>query len=283
MPASPQSSLIEPAVTKLAILAGGGVLPARLAEACESRGIEVFIVGFDGHTNDSLYDNRAFMKTRIGAAGSIIHTLRERGIVDLVLIGSIRRPGLAELRPDLRTARFFARVGLRALGDDGLLRALKEELQREGFTIHAVQDFIYDLVAGAGSVGACRPGKAAMADIIRGFDVLHFLAPADVGQSVIVQDGIVLGVEAAEGTDELIRRCAAYRRKGSGGILVKAAKAGQDTDLDMPAIGPATVRLCAELGYDGIAFEAGRTLLVDRAEIAVLADNHKIFVTGHEE
>lgn len=283
MPAAPQSSLTDPMVKKLAILAGGGDLPARLAEACESRGIEIFIVGFDGHTNDSLYDNRTFLKTRIGAAGSIISTLRERGIIDLVLIGSIRRPGLAELRPDLRTARFFARVGLRALGDDGLLRALKDELQREGFKIHAVQDFIYDLVAGAGPVGARKPDKAATADIVRGFDVLHFVSPADIGQSVIVQEGIVLGIEATEGTDELIRRCAGYRRKGSGGVLIKAAKAGQDTDLDMPTIGPATVRLCADLGYDGIAFEAGRTLLVDRAEVAALADKHKIFVVGHEE
>ena len=245
--------------------------------------MEVFIVGFDGQTESSLFQGLNHMCTRIGAAGKIIETLKFHGIRDIVLIGSVRRPGLAELRPDLRTAQFFAKVGLRALGDDGLLKAIKGELQKEGFIIHGVQDFIDDLIAGAGVIGHHKPGKTDIADIERGFEVLHFLGPADVGQSVVVQDGIVLGVEAAEGTDELLRRCACMRRKGRGGVLVKAAKPGQDTDLDLPTIGPGTVRLCAEYGYGGIAFEAGRTLVIDQRDVTDIADQHKIFVVGIDE
>ena len=283
MPATAQSSLVTPAIKKIGILAGGGELPARLVYACEQQGMEVFVVGFENHTDSQLFEGRNHMCTRIGAAGKIIATLKSHDIRDIVMIGSIRRPGLAELRPDLRTAQFFAKIGFRALGDDGLLKALKTELQRDGFEIHAVQDFIDDLIGQAGPVGRHKPDKSDMADIERGLEVLHFIGPADVGQSVIVQRGIVLGVEAAEGTDELLRRCASYRRKGSGGILIKAAKPGQDTDLDLPTIGPETVRQCIRYGFDGIAFEAGHTLMIDPQEVAALADKHKIFVVGIDD
>lgn len=282
MPAAPQSSLNESNIKSLGIIAGGGVLPARLLGACDRRGMEVFIVGFEGQTDRALVEGRNYMFTRLGAAGQIINTLKSHGISDIVLIGSIKRPGLAELRPDLRTAQFFAKVGLRALGDDGLLKAIRYELEKEGFRIHGVQQFVADLIAHEGPVGARRPDKGAQADIQRGREVLRAIGPADVGQSVIVQDGIVLGVEAAEGTDELIRRCKSYKRHTRGGVLIKAAKPGQDTDLDLPSVGPETVRLCAECGLDGIAFEAGRTLLIDPQEVAEIADGKGLFVTGYD-
>ncbi|HEY8192205.1 MAG TPA: UDP-2,3-diacylglucosamine diphosphatase LpxI, partial [Alphaproteobacteria bacterium] len=213
MPAATQSG-VAPDVKKLGIIAGGGSLPAKLAQACESRGIEIFIVALEGQTDPSLLAGRNHLLTRIGAAGQIIETLKFHEVRDLVLIGSVRRPGLAEMRPDLRAVRFFAQVGLRALGDDGLLKALKSELGREGFRVRGVQEFIENLVAGAGPVGRVKPDNASRTDIVRGFEVLRIMGPADVGQSVIVQENIVLGVEAAEGTDELIGRCIAYKRGG---------------------------------------------------------------------
>jgi DUF1009 family protein len=279
MPAAPQSSLV-PDVKKIGIIAGGGSLPAKLAQTCEDRGIEAFIVAFEGHADPALLNGRNHMISRIGAAGRIIETLKFHEVRDLVLIGSVRRPGLAELRPDWRAMRFFARAGLRALGDDGLLKALKEELQYEGFRLRGIQEFIGGLVGGAGPVGKSMPDGDDRTDIERGLAVLRITGGADIGQSVVVQEGIVLGLEAAEGTDELIRRCAGYKRAGRGGVLVKAAKPGQDTDLDLPSIGPDTVKRCAEAGLCGIAFEAGRTLLVDPQEVATLADAHKIFVVG---
>ena len=101
----------------------------------------------------------------------------------------------------------------------------------------------------------------------------------DVGQSIVIQGGVVLGIEAAEGTDELIRRCAAYKRKGgNSGILVKLAKPGQDESLDLPTIGPDTVRLCAETGLVWIVLEAGRSLIVDPEDVASLANRHRMFV-----
>lgn len=268
------------AVETLGIIAGGGSLPARLAQACGKAGTGVFIVAFRGQTDPALYEGRAHLLTRPGRLGRIIKTLKSRGIRDLVFIGSLRRPSFAELRPDLRAARLLVRLGLRAAGDDRLLSALRGELEREGFVLHGVQDFAPSLLAGKGSAGRLAPGPGNLDDIRRGVEILKGTGPLDIGQAAVVQEGLVLGVEAIEGTDELIRRCAAYRRKGRGGVLVKLCKPGQDLDLDLPSIGPETVRLCAQAGLAGIAVHAGASLLADPQAVVDLADKCGLFVTG---
>jgi DUF1009 family protein len=281
MPAAEKSSVMTAQqVTMLGVIAGGGELPSRLLSSCDKSGTEVFVIGFENQTDTRMMAGRKHMITRLGAAGQIINTLRSHQIKDLVLIGSIRRPSLAELKPDLRTAKFFARLGLRAVGDNDLLTALRYELEQEGFTIHGVQNFVGDLIAPEGLIGRHKPKKDEEGDIRRGIEVTQALGRMDVGQAAVMQEGIVLGVEGVEGTDELIRRCTAYRRKGRGPILVKTAKPGQDRDLDLPTIGPETVILCAEAGFSGIALQAGSSLLLDPQKVAELADRSKMFVIG---
>ena len=274
------SSSVKPAIERLGVIAGGGQLPARLLESCDKMGIEVFVIGFEGHTDPAIFKDRTHMVTRVGAAGQIINTLHADHIKDLVLIGALKRPTLSELRPDRRTASFFARIGLKALGDDGLLKAVRAELEREGFKIHAVQKFAHELLAGEGTLGKQNPSKTDLADIKRGIEVLKAMGPLDVGQSIIVQQGIVLGIEAVEGTDELIRRCDSYKRKGKGPVLVKLCKDGQDESLDLPTIGPHTIRVAAATGLSGIAIHAGRSLLLESQNVAGLADDEKMFVMG---
>lgn len=281
MPAVQKSSLKEQlGIERLGVIAGAGSLPLRLLAACDHAGIEVFVVGFEGQTDKAVFEGRQYMNSRIGAAGTIINTLKTHEIRDLVMIGAIRRPTLMDLKPDLRTARFFAKASLRALGDDGLLKAMRAELEREGFRVHGVQKFAEDLLAGEGVIGRYKPARHDWPDIRRGIEVLRALGNVDVGQSIIVQEGVVLGIEAAEGTDELINRCAVYRKKGNSGVLVKLAKPGQDESLDLPTIGPETVRLCAQAGLVGIVVEAGRSLIVEPQEVADLANECKLYVTA---
>ncbi len=267
-------------VETLGIIAGGGALPERLLHSCDRRGIIPFVVGFEGQTDPLICKGRNHIWTRIGAAGQIINTLKSHGIRDLVLIGSMRRPSLPELKPDIRTARFFARLGMRALGDDSLLKALREELEAEGFVVHGVQEFARDLLAGEGPIGRHRPRKTDWVDIDRGLEISRMMGALDIGQAVVVQEGIVLGVEAAEGTDELIKRCAGLKRAGRGGVLVKTSKPRQDENLDLPTIGPRTIALCADAGFAGIVIQAGHSLLIDPQEIADAANKHGLFVIG---
>lgn len=260
---------------KLGIVAGGGDLPSQLLSFCDARGIETFCIGFAGHTDDGVLDGRDHAMMRLGEAGKIISLLRERGYQDLVLIGSINRPSAWELRPDFFTAKFFAKIGFRAMGDDGLLKAIRYALQDEGFTIHGIHEFLPQLLAREGAMTNTIPTDAQWSTIRLGFDAAKALGVRDIGQSVVVYDGAVIGEEDSHGTDSLIKRAAR-----PGAILVKTCKPQQDRKLDLPTIGRRTARLCAELGYAGIAVEAGLTLVANEAELVRIADEAGLFVVG---
>lgn len=263
---------------KLGIIAGGGGVPARIIEACKEQNISLFIVALKGQTDPALIGGQDHIWARLGGIHAALKELRKRNIKDLVLIGSVRRPSLSELRPDIKTATFLAKTGLKTLGDNHLLGLLRKMLEEEGFHIHGVHKFAGDLLAPPGVLGHYGPGKTDNEDIKRGVAVLKALGKVDVGQAAIVQEGIVLGVEAAEGTDRLIKRCAPLQRKGRKPVLVKMCKPGQDRDLDLPTIGPDTLRHAAKHGLGGLAVHAGASLLYEPEKLAALADRHKIFV-----
>jgi hypothetical protein len=264
----------------LGIIAGAGSLPRRIIAGCRDAGREVFVLALEGAAEPPTIAGVPHAWCRLGAAATGLDLLRAHGVADLVLAGGVPRPSLAMLRPDWRAAKFLARVGYRALGDDGLLSAVIKELEREGFRVIGPDRLLAEAEMPEGLLGAVAPDDEARADIARGLQLARAIGALDIGQAVVVQQGLVLGVEAIEGTDGLLRRCAGLRRDGPGGVLVKVAKPGQETRADRPTIGPLTVALAAECGLRGIAGEAGATLVLDRAEIVRLADRTGIFVVG---
>jgi DUF1009 family protein len=267
----------------LGIVAGRGTLPAQLVETCRAQGRGVFVVALEGQTDPATVEGVDHVWVRLGDASKAIEPLRAAGVEELVLAGGIVRPSLAELRPNLRVASFLARVGKRAFGDDGLLRAIIGALEEEeGFRVVGIDDLLGELVAEAGIYGRHGPDRQAEADIERGREVARAIGAMDVGQSAVVQQGLVLGVEAVEGTDALLARCAGLRRDGPGGVLVKIKKPGQERRADLPTIGVQTVRAAAAAGLRGIAVEAGGALVVDRAGVVREADAAGLFVIGIE-
>lgn len=266
---------------KLGILAGGGELPRRLIAAARAQGREVFLVAFQGQTDPKTAEAAPSMWTHLGSAAAILERLRAEGVEELVLAGPIRRPSLLSLRLDARAAKFMAQIGRRAFGDDGLLGAIVRTLEEEeGFRVVGVHDILQDVLADAGRYGAHAPDRQAEADIRRGIEVVQALGRLDVGQAAVVQQGIVLGVEAIEGTDALLRRAGELRREGPGGVLVKLAKPQQETRIDLPTVGLATVEAARAAGLRGIAVEAGRALVVDRARTAAACDAAGLFLVG---
>jgi lipid-A-disaccharide synthase len=266
--------------TRLGILAGGGTLPAKIVERCRAIGRDVFVLAFQGQTEPDWLPGVPHGWTRLGAAEEGFRLLKEAGVHDLVMAGPIRRPSALELRPDLRAARFLTRVGLKALGDDGILRAVKEELEAEGFHLIGVDQILGELVARSGVYGIHAPDAQARADIAYGFRVVASLGHLDIGQAAVVQEGVVLGVEGVEGTEALIERCGALQRGGPGGVLVKASKPGQERRMDLPTIGVRTIETAAAAGLRGIAIEAGSTLVIDAEAMTERADRLGLFVIG---
>ena len=264
----------------LGVIAGSGELPGRVIESCRAAGREVFVLALEGEADAKTVASVPHAWCRIGGAAAGLNLLRAHGVGELVLAGGVSRPSFASLRPDWRAAKFLARVGYRALGDDGLLSAIVKELEREGFRVVGPDRLLAEAELPEGPLGRVRPDDDALADIAHGMRLARAIGALDIGQAVVVQQGLVLGVEAIEGTDGLLRRCAELRRDGPGGVLVKAEKPGQERRADRPTIGPQTVRLAAESGLRGIAAQAGAALVIDRAEVIRLADAAGLFVVG---
>jgi DUF1009 family protein len=266
---------------RLGIIAGGGPLPARVAAAARAAGRFVFIVGLEGFADPSVLAPWPHEVRRLGAASRIIAALREHGCQDIVMIGPVRRPSLLDLRPDAEGAKLLARIGRAAFaGDDGLLAAVIRVLTEEGFRVIGAHEIMREAVAPAGVLTTAVPDAQAMTDINRGVQVARLLGSADVGQGCVVQQGLVLAVEAIEGTDAMLARAGVLRRDGVGGVLVKLVKPGQDKRADLPTIGPETIRNAAAAGLRGLAFEAKATILAEREACLAAANAAGLFLLG---
>ena len=277
MTTPPAPTLPDP----LGILAGGGPLPGRVAAAATAAGRPVFVVAFEGYADPAVIGAYPHATLRVGAAGRILATLREHHVQEIVLAGPIRRPSLFDLRPDAEGAKILARIGRAAFaGDDGLLAAVVRVLNEEGFAVRGAHEIMTEAFAPPGLLTHSAPDATAMADIARGVTVVRALGAVDVGQACVVQQGIVLSLEAIEGTDAMLARSALVARPGPGGVLVKLVKPGQDRRADLPTLGPATIARAHSAGLRGIAFEADGTILLERQAMVAAANHAGLFLLG---
>ena len=265
---------------KLAILAGDGPLPGQIVAACGESGRDVFVIAHEGITDAAKIAEAPHEWVNLGAVERTIKMLHESQAEEVVLAGPMQRPSLTSLRLDRRALKALAGWRFKALGDDRLLSLIIAELEGEGFRVVGIDSILDDMVAPAGPFGAHAPDQDAEADIAIGCRVARTLGGLDIGQAVVVQQGMVLGVEAIEGTDALLERCRQLRRDGPGGVLVKIRKPGQEARVDLPTIGPATVAGAAAADLRGIAVEAGGALVVERPAIVAAADAAGLFVVG---
>lgn len=260
-----------------AIVAGGGAFPDLLAKAVSDKGCRVFAVRLTGHAEPHTLHAYEGMNSRPEQMGLVFGALRARGIKDIVLIGKMRRPDIFALRPDWTTLRLLPKIlpTLLFKGDDALLRSVRAVLEQEGFALRGAFEFMGDMLARSGPMGRHVPNESHIGDIALGVAAARALGRRDAGQAVIIKNAEIVGEEDREGTDALIRKYGCV-----GAVLVKMAKPQQDRFLDLPAIGPDTVKNCAEKGMAGIAVESGNALVANFEETVALADAHGLFVTG---
>jgi UDP-2,3-diacylglucosamine hydrolase len=261
------------------------MLPARLVEACEVRRRPYFVIAIIGQADPSVVAEggrtlRPHAWVRLGAGGKMLRLLRAAEVREVVMAGSIRRPSLAELRPDLWTLRFLARSGAGNAKDNAALSAIVAALEEEGFRVLAVDDVMPEVLAPSGVCGRVSPTDAARRDIKAGIEAARELGLRDEGQGVVVRDGIVVAREDAAGTDAMLVRCRPPRSGAAGGVLVKMAKPGQERRADLPAIGVQTVENAKAAGLSGIAVEAGAALIIDRDAVCRAADAAGLFIVG---
>ncbi len=271
----------QSAAPKLGIIAGGGAAPRYLIEACQKLSRAFYIVCLEGQADKGLGEGLPHTWLPLGAAVKLKALAEAEQIKEIVMIGRVRRPSLLEIKPDWLALKVLTKIGMNMLGDDALLRAIGKAMEEEsGIRVIGVQDVFKDLLTPEGQLGSITPDDDAQKDIARGIAVAKALGELDVGQSVIVQQGMVLGVEAIEGTDALIARGAGLRREGPGGVLIKIAKPQQDNRYDLPTIGPDTIAAMAKAGLRGVALEAGRSLLIESDTTIAAANAAGIFIVA---
>jgi UDP-2,3-diacylglucosamine hydrolase len=223
----------------------------------------------------------------IGRYGRFHRQATAAGCRDVVLIGTVLRPALRQIRFDWEALRELPSI-IRMFrgGDNHLLSILARLFEERGFRFVGAHEVAPEILMSQGPIGRREPSPRDRADIERGVALLSAIGPFDVGQAVVVADNYVLAVEAAEGTDRMLARIAELRGEGrvrsSGrtGVLVKVPKPAQDRRFDLPAIGPSTVAGAARAGLAGIAVMAGAAIVAEPAEVGAAADRAGIFVTG---
>jgi DUF1009 family protein len=259
---------------KLGIIAGGGALPGLLVFACQASGRPHYVLGLTGFADNAALPHPADSWIKIGEAGKAFDALRGAGVAEVVMAGAVQRPKFSELKTDLRGAAMLARIaGRAALGDDSLLSAVVSEIEAEGFKVVGADSILFDLLAPKGVLGRHVPDENARADIETGFAAAKALGKADVGQAVVAQGGAVIASEGPDGTDAMLGRV-------TGGVLVKVKKPQQERRVDLPTVGPATIRNAVAAGLSGIAVEAGHSFILERSRLIAMADDAGLFVVG---
>ena len=271
---------------KLGLIAGGGSLPVEIAEHCLRSGRPLFVIRLKGFAGEGL-EPYAGAEVGLAELGHCIKALKRAGCEAICLAGNVARPDFATLMPDLRgLAALPGAIAAARKGDDALLRFLLGEFEKEGFAIEGAHQVMDDLGLGEGPLGAVMPGPESAGDILQAMEVARAIGRLDAGQAAVVCRGLVLALEAAEGTDALLARVAdlpeALRGRPDApmGVLAKAPKPTQETRVDLPTIGPATVEAVAHAGLAGIVGEAGHLLVLDRDAVIALADELGVFILG---
>lgn len=272
----------------LAILCGGGDFPAQVAKAAIQRGRDPLMIGIVGAADKGIEAFPHFW-IHLGEVGKLFRSLKERGIVEIAIVGAMTRPEFADLRLDWGALKKLASLAsLFRGGDNHLLTGIGQFFESEGVSVVGVHQIAPQLLVSPGALGARAPSAQAQADARVGGALIGALSPFDVGQAAVVANGRVLAIEAAEGTDAMLARIADLRASrrlrfhGRAGVLVKAPKRDQDLRLDMPAVGLKTIEGARRAELDGVALAAGRVLIADREPLARAADEAGLFVFGLE-
>jgi DUF1009 family protein len=262
----------------IGLIAGDGRFPLLFAESARKAGHRVVAVAHKGATDnaiESLADAVTWVK--LGQIGKISAALKDGGATQAVMLGGVKKTRFfSEAFLDAAGLKVVARLAVR--GDDGILRGFAQYFAEEGVPIVDPTPFLQDRLAPEGVLGKHQPTSEELEDARCGLELARGIGRLDMGQTVVVKGRVALAVEAIEGTDACIRRGASLGKEGV--VVAKAVKPGQDRRFDLPAVGPDTIQVMAEVKARLLAVEAGATLVMDLEEMVARANRAKIVLLG---
>lgn len=265
----------------LGLIAGSGHFPLCVARSARARGLRVAAVAFRDFADPAIADLVDELRwLYVGELSALIEALRGAGVRDAIIAGQVPKQNLYS---DTPSVRFDERAQdllerLRDRRDHSILGALADLLASEGIDLRPQDELIPDLMAPRGHVAGPSPTPDGRADLDFGWPLAKRVAALQIGQTVVVKGRAVMAVEAIEGTDRAVRRGGTLG--GPGTSVIKVARADQDPRFDLPTVGPSTLRAMIEVRAGLLAVEAGRSVLLDRDEMAQLANRHGIALLG---
>lgn len=265
---------------KLGLIAGGGQIPALIRDACRAQGRPLFIAALNGFCNPATTNDVEHGWFDLPQVGGLLKALKNAGVVEVCLCGSVSKPDFKSLKPDLKGALLLPKLIRAALqGDDAILRVVIDAFEQDGFRIIGVDSLMQGLLVREKTYTETAPSAAQANDIQLALSAARALGAADKGQAAVAAQGQVVGLEDDAGTDALLRRMSATPA-AKGGVLVKCVKPQQDRRVDLPTVGVTTVENAAAAGLSGIAVEAGAALMVDAVATGQAADRLGLFPIG---
>ncbi|MGL4488218.1 MAG: LpxI family protein [Rhizobiaceae bacterium] len=269
------------ATGRVGILAGSGRLPALVAEALLAKGQRPFVINLGQETPQWMHglDHVQVSVTRLSL---LIKTLHSAKVSMLTMAGGISvRPKITEFLLDWRMYGEFYRL-IRALrrGDDGLLRAAVDFLERNGLVVVGAHQLAPALLAGEATLTKRHPTAEDKQDIALAISAAIEHGRRDLGQAVVARANTIIAREQRDGTAAMLLRLKSDGSQPGNGVLVKWSKPNQELRVDLPSIGPDTILQAKQAGLAGIVVEAGRSLILDQSEVVRLADANNVFLAG---
>ncbi len=266
----------------IAIVAGRGKLPLMLIEECQKRGQKFLLLLLEGENYEIDYSAFNPVKFKYGTVEFFLSEIKSRQIKNIVFIGAVTKPNFSAIKVDKKGTILLAKIlANKILGDDAVLRTVMNFLEKEGLKFVKIEELLDCVISTKSTLTKIKPSSESLADIDLGVSAIKLFSKFDVGQSMVVAQKQIIAVEAAEGTDEMIKRCKnldiSYKKNST---LIKMKKQNQSKKLDLPTIGVATVKNCFEAGIKGIAIQTNYTLVLDRDEVVKTADELGLFLTA---
>lgn len=265
----------------LCLIIGEDELPFEILNTIQKN--EVFIIALkEANINLQKLAKYNYKIISFVKVGKIIKTIKSLNIKNVCFAGRIKKPSFFSLKPDLKGLfLLFKIIKLKMRGDNNLLKTIINFVKSNNIEVKGVNEIAPKLITPKGILTSTKPTKLAMQDCETGANVIKNISQFDIGQAIVMQEGVIIGVEAIEGTDELIKRCGALKSNTKNlPILIKCAKKNQTLKIDMPTIGIETIKMITKYGFAGIYIEANSTLLLQQNEVINFANENNIFIMG---
>ena len=270
-------------MSKIGIISGGGKLPILIGNSLVKKNYEVVYFIIEDSVERKDYLNLKTVEIKLNSIKKIFKQLEENNINKIILAGNIKRPSIKDINFDFETINFAKNLFLSKKGDNELLIAIAELFREKGFEYLDWKNYCPELFTSKTNLTRILPTKEANLNLSKALNVFKNYGNLDIGQSLIVQNEIVLGLEAAEGTDQLIIRCNELKKNGDKGVLIKASKYNQSNILDIPTIGTQTLKLLIDNDYEGVFIEKNHCLIIDQDEVTNLANTNNLFISTFEK